>query len=62
MAKGKSKTKAKSSKPSNKWNMIKENRKACPKCGPGIYLGKYSKPTRYHCGACSYTEFISNEN
>lgn len=57
----KSKTKAKSSKPSNKWTMVGEKRKACPKCGPGIYLGKYTNPARYHCGKCSYTEFISKE-
>lgn len=55
----KSKTKAKSSKPSQKWVMIKEGRKACPKCGKGVYLGFYKNPDRYHCGACSYTEFAS---
>ena len=60
MAKGKEK--AKSSQPSNKWNMVKEGRKACPKCGAGVYLGKHNNPARYHCGKCSYTEFVSNKN
>lgn len=58
---GKSKEKAKSSAPSKKWEMIKEGRKACPNCGPGVYLGKHSNPARYHCGKCSYVEFISKE-
>lgn len=57
---GKSKQKPTSSKPSQKWNMIKENRKQCPNCGAGVYLGKYSNPNRYHCGKCSYVEYISN--
>ncbi|MFT4244183.1 MAG: 30S ribosomal protein S27ae [Candidatus Woesearchaeota archaeon] len=55
---GKSKEKAKSSKPSQKWEMIKEGRKICPNCGKGVYLGKYTNPNRYHCGKCSYTEFF----
>lgn len=55
---GKSKEKAKSSKPSQKWTMVKEGRKTCPNCGKGVYLGKYSNPNRYHCGKCSYTEFF----
>lgn len=54
----KSKQKKASSTPSKKWDMIKEGRKACPKCGKGIYLGKHSNPARYHCGKCSYVEFI----
>lgn len=53
---GKSKEKPTSSKPSQKWNMIKEGRKECPKCGKGVYLGKYANPNRYHCGKCSYVE------
>ncbi len=52
----KSKTKAKSSKPSEKWKLVGK-RKACPKCGAGVYLGEYKKPDRFHCGKCSYTEF-----
>ncbi|MFP4401667.1 MAG: 30S ribosomal protein S27ae [Candidatus Nanoarchaeia archaeon] len=57
---GKSKEKKASSKPSQKWNMIKEGRKECPKCGKGVYLGKYNNPSRYHCGKCSYVEYTSN--
>lgn len=56
------KEKKPSSKPSKKWEMIKEGRKACPKCGKGVYLGLHKNPDRYHCGKCSYTEFISNSN
>ena len=26
----------------------------CPKCGPGVFLGKHS--TRVSCGKCGYTE------
>ena len=56
----KSKEKKPSTKPSQKWEMIKEGRKHCPKCGKGVYLGKYSNPERYHCGKCSYVEHVSN--
>lgn len=59
----KSKTKAKSSEPSKKYQFYKDGkktRKECPKCGKGVFLGEYSKPDRYHCGSCSYTEFKSN--
>lgn len=56
----KSKEKKKSSVPSKKWNMVKEGRKECPKCGKGVYLGKYSNPDRYHCGKCGYVEHIKN--
>ena len=33
--------------------------KACPRCGPGIFLmeGK----DRLYCGRCHYTEFVSKE-
>ena len=58
----KSKKKAASSKPSKKYNMVKEGRKSCPKCGKGVYLGLYKNPDRYHCGKCSYTEFITKKN
>lgn len=55
---GKSKTKAKSSESSKKYNMVKEGRKACPKCGKGVYMGLHKNPARYHCGKCSYVEYI----
>ena len=53
----KAKEKKPSTKPSQKWNMIKEGRKNCPKCGKGVYLAKHSNPDRMHCGKCSYVEF-----
>ncbi len=53
----KSKTKAKSTKPSEKWKLVGK-RKACPKCGPGVYLGEHKNPARFVCGKCGYTEFI----
>ena len=56
----KSKEKKASSKPSKKWELV-GNRKECPKCGKGVYLGLYKNPDRYHCGKCSYTEFISQK-
>ncbi len=58
----KSKEKKASSKPSKKYDMVKEKRKNCPKCGKGIYLGKHKNPERYHCGKCSYVEHITNSN
>ena len=60
----KSKTKKTSSKPSKKWEFYKggsKDRKECPKCGAGVFLGKYDKPQRYHCGKCSYTEFLESK-
>lgn len=30
-------------------------RKACPKCGPGVFMAEH--PNRTACGACGYTEF-----
>lgn len=53
----KAKEKAKSSLPSKKWEMVKEGRKSCPKCGKGVYMGKHSNPNRLHCGKCSYVEY-----
>ncbi|MFW5704794.1 MAG: 30S ribosomal protein S27ae [Nanoarchaeota archaeon] len=57
----KAKEKKKSTAPSKKWDMLKEGRKNCPKCGKGVYMGKYSNPERFHCGKCSYTEFLSKK-
>jgi small subunit ribosomal protein S27Ae len=28
----------------------------CPKCGPGVFLGKHKD--RLHCGKCGYVEII----
>jgi len=58
MAKGKEK--APSSKPSKKWeayNGSKKDKRECPKCGAGVFLGEHKD--RFHCGKCSYTEFKS---
>lgn len=32
-------------------------RKACPKCGPGTFMGQ--NDGRQACGKCGYTEFAS---
>lgn len=34
---------------------IKRLRRACPKCGPGVFLGEHAN--RFSCGTCGYTEF-----
>jgi len=34
---------------------LTRQRKACPKCGPGVYMGEH--PNRTACGRCGYTEF-----
>ena len=43
----------------SKMHEIYENgkamRKNCPKCGPGVFMGKHGN--RESCGKCSYTEF-----
>ncbi len=57
----KSKTKAKSTKPSKKYEAYSDGKKVkkeCPKCGRGIFLAEHKD--RFHCGSCSYTEFKSN--
>ena len=54
----KSKEKAASSKPSKKWEAYsgsKKEKRECPTCGKGIFLGEHKD--RFHCGKCSYTEF-----
>ena len=33
--------------------------KSCPRCGPGVFLGKHKN--RLYCGKCKYTEFVSGE-
>lgn len=62
---GKAKEKAKSTKPSKKWEAYsngKKEKRECPKCGKGIFLGHHKSPERYHCGKCSYTEFVTSNN
>jgi small subunit ribosomal protein S27Ae len=36
-------------------NKLVRTRKACPKCGPGVFLGEHKD--RNSCGNCGYTEF-----
>tara|TARA_Y100000310_G_scaffold343533_1_gene451671 strand:- start:985 stop:1233 length:249 start_codon:yes stop_codon:yes gene_type:complete len=39
-------------------SITRKNRN-CPKCGPGMFLGKHSN--RQVCGKCGYTEFASKK-
>lgn len=34
---------------------LTRKKKACPKCGPGVFLAEHKD--RVSCGACAYTEF-----
>ncbi len=34
---------------------LSRERQSCPKCGPGVFLGKHAD--RLSCGRCGYTEF-----
>lgn len=34
---------------------VKRLRRACPKCGPGVFLAEHKN--RFSCGSCAYTEF-----
>jgi ubiquitin-small subunit ribosomal protein S27Ae len=38
---------------------IERKNRTCPKCGPGIFLGKHKD--RLVCGKCFYVEFMSKE-
>ena len=58
----KAKEKKPSTKPSKKYDMVKEKRESCPKCGKGVYLAIHKNPDRKHCGKCSYTQFESKSN
>ncbi|MBN1167393.1 MAG: 30S ribosomal protein S27ae [Methanospirillaceae archaeon] len=35
------------------------NRRFCPRCGPGVFLGEHKD--RVTCGKCGYTEFIKKD-
>jgi small subunit ribosomal protein S27Ae len=35
-------------------NKLVRTHKACPKCGPGVFMAKHDD--RQHCGKCGYTE------
>ena len=60
------KKKVKNHKPSKKYSLYtvsggKAERKNrfCPKCGPGVFMGKH--PNRLVCGTCAYTEIVKQE-
>ncbi|MFH0970517.1 MAG: 30S ribosomal protein S27ae [Candidatus Diapherotrites archaeon] len=36
-------------------DIIHRTRKACPKCGPGVFLGEHA--TRSSCGNCGFLEW-----
>jgi len=55
MAKEKSKSSQKWKKYEVKGNQLIRKGKACPKCGPGVWLGEHKD--RLSCGKCNYTEF-----
>ena len=38
---------------------IERKNRTCPKCGPGMFLGKHQN--RLVCGQCKYVEFLSKE-
>ena len=38
-----------------KGNTVVRKKKACPKCGPGVFLAEHKD--RVSCGNCGYTEF-----
>jgi small subunit ribosomal protein S27Ae len=41
-------------------NKVIRSRKACPKCGGGVFLAEHKD--RVSCGNCGYTEFKRREN
>ncbi len=46
--------------PSKRWEKYKQgNKKFCPKCGPGIFLGEHKD--RFYCGKCHYVEYKSKK-
>jgi len=38
---------------------IERKNRFCPKCGPGMFLGKHKD--RLVCGQCKYVEFMSKD-
>lgn len=38
---------------------VQRLRRACPKCGPGVFLAEHQD--RASCGRCGYTEFKKKE-
>ena len=62
--KKKEKTKTKSTKKYEFYkvegNVLKSEKRVCPKCGSGVFMADHKD--RYHCGKCSYTEFKKTES
>lgn len=34
---------------------LSRERRSCPKCGHGVFMGEHKD--RFHCGSCGYSEF-----
>ena len=58
----KGKKQVKNKVPSKRWTKYKIEgdqilrERNCPKCGPGVFLGKHKD--RISCGKCGYSEFL----
>ncbi len=65
MVANKSKRKKSNHPTSRKYKMFSieggsiKRERACPRCGPGIFLMKAKD--RLYCGKCHYTEFLSKK-
>ena len=61
--KGKEKVKKEGKKQSALYEIsgdtIKRKNLTCPKCGPGVFLGKHKD--RVVCGKCGYVEYSNKE-
>lgn len=60
------KKKVKQKRPSKRYALyqisgdkVERKNKSCPKCGPGIFLGKHNN--RLVCGKCHYTVFSRSD-
>ena len=42
-----------------KGDKLERKNKSCPKCGSGIFMAKHA--SRWYCGQCHMTEFISKK-
>ena len=42
-----------------KGGVLSRKTSACPKCGPGVFLGKHKD--RKSCGKCGYTEMAAKK-
>lgn len=57
-AKGGKKAKPLSSLYTIAGDKITRNNRTCPKCGPGMFLGKHKD--RLVCGKCRYVEYVKS--